>query len=304
MPPRSWVLIVIALTVSTAAFAQESDEDRRTAARLFAEGQKAYREGDFRHAAESFEGAYKAAPRLPPLWNAARAWDKGGESVHAANLYASYLRKAPPQAPDRNSATRALRDLEAKLSKLEIHAAEFSDLKVDGVAFSLDGQNASAAIVYVSPGTHVIEGTKAGKVVVEKPVSNGGTTMSVVLLADQTVPPPQLPAPVVVEPKHAGWSPIVVIVGGAATVIAGGFLIGSGADTLSQRSTFDANPTQANLETGKSDQTRTNVLIGVTAGLGVLTGLAAIFLVDWKGHKNESARLRLGPGGVLFEGSF
>src|SRR5580700_7027743 len=92
---------VLVLALAPTAMAQESEDDRRAAASFFAEGQKAYNGGDFRHAAESFESAYKRAPRLPPLWNAARAWDKGGELVRAANLYASYLRKAPPNTPDR-----------------------------------------------------------------------------------------------------------------------------------------------------------------------------------------------------------
>ena len=57
--------LVIALS-SAVVYAQgESADDMKAAAKLFAEGQKAYREGDYRHAAEAFEGAYKRAPRLP-----------------------------------------------------------------------------------------------------------------------------------------------------------------------------------------------------------------------------------------------
>ena len=95
---------------------------------------------------------------------------------------------------------------------------------------------------------------------------------------------------------------------GGATAVTTGFLIWSGLDTVGQRSTFDANPTQANLDTGKGDETRTNVLLGVTLGLGVLTGITAIFLVDWKGHGAErSARspwIRVGLGGATVGGSF
>ncbi len=285
-----------------AVLAQESDDDRKAAATLFTEGQKAYREGDFRHAAEAFESAYKKAPRLAPLWNAARAWDKGGEPAHAANLYASYLRKAPPNAPDRNSATRSLRDLEAKLAKLEVHAAGFTELKVDGTAIVVEDQNPSSLVVYVTPGSHLIEGQHEGKAAQEHPVAMAGTSTSVVLLAksDATPTPQPLPPPPPLEERvHSGWSPIVAIVGGGLTVVAGGFLIWSGIDTMNQRSTFDAAPTQANLDTGRSDETRTNVLIGVTAGLGVLTALVAILLVDWKGHTKEHAGLRLGPANLL-----
>lgn len=301
-------LLAIALVIvasTTRAFAQESDEDRKAAAKLFGEAQKAYREGDFRHAAEAFEGAYKKAPRLPPLYNAARAWQKGGELVRAANLYASYLRKAPPSAPDRNSATSALRDLETKLARLELHAADIADLKVDGVAVDVEDQQPNALVIYVTPGSHVVDGTRGGKAVHEQPTATAGTSMSVVLAV---VEAPQVVQPVVVaeKPRGGGLSPIVVIIGASATAIAGGFLIWSGIDTENQRSTFDANPTQANLDTGKSDQTRTNVLLGVTLGLGVITGVTAIF-VDWKGSKKpESARVRFIPGlgGGMIAGTF
>ena len=278
------------------ADAHESEDDRRAAAKLFAEGQHAYRTGDYRHAGESFEAAYARAPRLPPLWNAARAWQKGGELVHAANLYASYLRKAPPGAPDRNSATSALRDISAKIGALEVHAAGMTDLKLDGVAIDLDDQTAASFVVYVTPGSHVVEGTHEGKPARQTATAVVGTSVSVVLLPPTEAPPPP-PPPVVEKPSH-GWSPIVVAIGGGVTAVAAGFLIWSGLDTVSQRSTFDANPTQANLDTGVADETRTNVLLGVTLGLAVLTGVAAIFLVDWKSHKTEHARVFVGPTGV------
>ena len=122
-----------------------------------------------------------------------------------------------------------------------------------------------------------------------------GTSMSVVLVAPKDEPVVVTP---VTEKPHSGWSPIVVAVGGGVTAVAAGFLIWSGIDTMNQRSTFDASPTQANLDAGKGDQLRTNVLLGVTLGLAVLTGVTAIFLVDWKPHKTEHARVFVGPMGA------
>jgi len=289
--------LVIALSSASAHADGESAEDLKAAAKLFAEGQKSYREGDYRHAAEAFESAYKKAPRLPPLYNAARAWQKGGETVRAANLYASYLRKAPPSAPDRNNATSALRDLEGRVAKLEVHATDLTDLKVDGAAFDVGDQSAASFVVYVTPGTHVVEGKRGDKTAEERPIATAGSSMSVVLVPPKDAPPPV--APVVAEEKHSGWSPIVVAVGGGLTAVAAGFLVWSGVDTLGQRSTFDASPTQANLDAGKSDQLRTNVLLGVTLGLAVVTGVVAIFLVDWKPHKHpEKTALHVSPFGA------
>jgi hypothetical protein len=305
------VLLVLLLAPRLARAAGESDDDRKAAAKLFAEGHKAYVTGDYRHAAEAFEAAYRRAPRLPPLWNAARAWQKGGELVHAANLYAVYLRKAPPSAPDRNSATSALRDLETKLGRLEVHAADFTELKLDGAAIDLEDQDPSSVVVYVSPGSHVVEGQHAGKSVQQTATAIGGSSVSVVLLAPKEIaaPPPPPPPP---PEKHSGWSPLVVAVGGGLTAVGLGLTIWSGLDTMSQRSTFDQAPTQANFDEGKAREVRTNVLLAVTAGVGVLTGIAAIFLVDWKGHAEQKTpppatagvRLHLGPGSALLEGVF
>lgn len=283
--------------------ATESDEDRKAAAKLFAEGQKSYSTGDFRHAAESFEAAYARAPRLAPLWNAARAWHKARELVRAANLYAKYLKLAPPSAPDRNSATAAMRELEPKLARLEIHASGFDDVKLDGVAVEgIDDQG--QATVFVTPGSHVLEGASHGKHATKTVDAPAGASSSVLLHVEPEVAPPPPPPPVALpEEKHKGWSPIVVAVGGGLTAVSAGILIWSGVDTLDQRSTFDAARTQQNLDDGKSKQLRTNVMIGVTAGLAALTAVAAIFLVDWKGHSAE-ARVGVGPGSLTFGGSF
>ncbi len=306
-----WLLVVALAGLPAArAFAQgakaaETPEDRKEAAKLFHEGSRAYAHGDFTHAAQSFEAAYARAPRLPPLWNAARAWDRAGEPVRAANLYAAYLRKAPPSAPDRNSATAALRKIEPKLARLQVHAMDVQDVKIDGTAAADIAEDLSE--VYVAPGSHVLEGTHAGKAVRVVQDAPAGVTTSVVLQAPPEAPPPTAPPPPQVHhPAHGGISPIFFFVGAGLTAVAGGLTIWSGVDTLGQRSTFDAAPTQANLDEGKSRQTRTNVFIGVTAGLAALTGVTAIF-VDWKGHASrERAALRVVPGwgSLAVEGAF
>jgi len=291
-----------------ASSGQESEDDRKAAATLFGEGQKAYNAGDYRHAAESFEEAYKRAPRLAPLWNAARAWHKAREYARAANLYAKYLKLAPSSAPDRNSATAAMRDLEPRLARLEIHAASFESVTVDGAPLEgLDDQG--TAVVYVTPGAHAVEGTAHGLKARERPDVQAGSSSSVVL---QLPEPPVVVAPVPLpqprpEEEHSGWSLVVVAVGGGLTAIGLGLTIWSGLDTLAQRQTFESSQTQQNLDDGRSKQLRTNVFIGVTAGLAALTTVAAIFFVDWKGHKSStepSAQVGFGLGGMSVRGTF
>src|SRR5262249_30884250 len=73
-------------------------EARREAARKFGDATRAFDAGDYRRAGEGFEAAYQLAPHEDPLWNGARAWHLAGDLARAANLYARYLREAPPNA--------------------------------------------------------------------------------------------------------------------------------------------------------------------------------------------------------------
>jgi hypothetical protein len=278
-----------------------SAEDRKAAQREFAEGQRAFKLGDFRHAALSFESAYRHAPHHDPLWNAARAWHRAGDLARAANLYAKYLREAPPRTPDRNTAQSALDALSQKLARLEVHANGLDEPSVDGTPLEHDS-------VYVAPGEHVIEARADKRTVTQRRTVEAGTVVSVAIVPPPPEPPPPPPKPPPPpEPKRKGWPPVVVYVGGAVTALAGGITIWSGVDTRRHKTTFDAAPTQDNLDTGLGKQTRTNVLLGVTAGAAVLTGVAAVWLVDWRSPRSEGAaavRLDLGPGSATLTGRF
>lgn len=300
---RRWALTIFlagTLVTGIAAAQAETEDDRKAAGQLFMQGQRAFTSGDFRHAAESFEGAYKRVPKLPALWNAARAWHRAGEPVKAANRYAEYLDKAPPKAPDRASAIKSMNELEGKLGKLEIHAEGFDSITVDG-------EPVVGTRLYVTPGSHVVEGKAGTKTAKETATASAGTATSIVLAVPEDAPVTPPPPPPVQEEKRHGISPVFVAVGGGLTAVGAGLVIWSGLETIGQRSTFDRNMTQKNLDDGRSMQTRTNVLIGVTIGLAVATGVLAIF-TDWGGKKKEeapqSARLMLGLGSIGVEGTF
>jgi hypothetical protein len=308
-------------------------EDRKQAAKDFAEGDRAFKDGDFRHAAESYERAYKRVPHYSALWNAARSWDHAGEPARAANLYSRYLREAPPRARDRNSAQRLLHALSNRLARLEIHATDVTDVRVDD-------SPVDASSVYVTPGAHVVEGKASdGTVVRQSSDVQAGDVMSVALVpsaagsAASSAAPSPAPASAASGASPAGtspattdeaqsaqphgsssrrWSPVFVYFGGAVTLALGGITIWSGLDTLQQKDTFDKNPTQANLDSGKTKELRTNVLIGATAAVGVVTVVTALFLIDWKGDHNSenkpdaspSVQLGAGLGSLVVRGEF
>lgn len=278
------------------ASAAPSDEDSKKAQDFFARGTKEFQANDFRAAAQDFEEAYRLKPHHSPLWNAARSWQRAGEDVRAANLYLRYLREAPAGTKDRDTATAALGELGAKLGKIVLHASGPTALEVDERANDPDG-------VYVAPGEHTVSGTFEGKPVRKSITVAAGQTSSVML---EPPPPPPKAAPPPPAPKPEGFHVplLVVVAGGVLTVAAGGVMVWSGLDSKSKRDEFrnkyDAGTaTQDDLDAGKATQLRTNLLIGVTGGLALLTGVSALF-VDWGGSKSSASGLFIRPtlGGI------
>jgi tetratricopeptide (TPR) repeat protein len=296
-----------------------SAANRKLAREKFQEGEQAFAAGDFPRAGAAFEEAHRAAPHPSALWNAARAWHRAGNAARAANLYGRYLREAPADAPDRAAAGAAFGEVSAKVGRLEIDGRELTDLRVDEQP--IEGNQ-----TYVSAGTHLVRGRSGGREVSRLVTAEVGAVTRVTLGDEPaTAPAPTAPAtstPVAPSgaparaapvspatpappPERKGWSPIVVIVGASVTVFAGSWTVWSGLDTLKKKEEFDADKSQANLDDGKLRQGRTNLLIGTTAVLGTLTGLAAIFMVDWGGSSSSSkTQVGVGPGSVTVAGSF
>ncbi|MDI3289146.1 hypothetical protein [Polyangium sp. 15x6] len=280
--------------------------DREAATRAFEEGERAYRAGDFSRAAERFEEAYRNAPHPAPLWNAARSWDKAGEIARAANGYARYLREAPRGAADRDAAGKALAELATKLGRIEVFAPEAEDVRVDDLP--LEGTS-----VYVHPGTHVIKGRVRGVSVQRTEELGAGSVRSVALVAENVVSTPKEspkePArPIVKAPRPTPtsttapregkpWLVPALVASGAATLVGAGLMMWSGVDTLSARSDFDAAPSWDKLYEGRDKQFRTNVLIGVSLGLGAITGvLGSIWLV---GDRGKDVKVGFGAKGAV-----
>jgi hypothetical protein len=267
----AWLLVV--------SVAHASPKVDRDAARQFAEGTRAFKAGDYRRAGESFEAAYATKPHHAPLWNGARSWHRAGELVHAANLYEQYLREAPPDAPDRDNATAALREVSQRTGRVELHAAS-------GVRRPrIDGKEVVEPVLHVAPGEHVAEGDSDAGPLRKTFDVGAGARVSVTLTpapAAVSEVPPRPPPPAAPEPS-SGLPPVVVLAGGVLTVAGGALTAWSGLDTVSQRDAFLGDPTQSRLDDAFSSQTRTNVLLGTTIGVAAITGVIAIFFTDWRG---------------------
>lgn len=264
--------------------------DVATAQARFAEGEAAFEKGDFVRAAGAFDAAYAADPNATSLFNAARSWERAGEAVRAANLYRRFLKTAPADTPFRERATASLADLAKRLGRIEIVGPGATSPSVDRVA-ALD------TTVYVAPGTHLVEADIDGARVAEKVTLAADQTLTVVLEAPKPAPPAQpnpAPAPKPAPPSPRGVTPWILLPFSALTAGAGVTLIWSGIDTLVARDqylTLSEDAKAIYYPDGKLAQDRTNVLIGVTAGLGLTTAALAVFAVNW----GEGTLVGLGP---------
>ncbi len=286
---------------------------RAKAGKIFRKGMRAFRRHDYAAAAKDFEDAYAIAPHPAALFNAADAHEKAGELTRAANLCARYLQDAPKHDKRRRKANKMIAELTPKLGRIDIDAHGAEDVEIDGEAPQLD-------VTFVDPGDHVISGSFDGKRVKRQVTVVAGSLEHVLL----EPPPPLAPTPAVPPPvsdesgprdegktSHGGLPPIVVYAGAGATAVLAGVTIWSGLDTNHARSEFNAHPTQQGLDAGQTKQTRTNVLLGATAVVGVATAVVGLFATDWKGkhdkkdeRSDEHVSFGVGPGSVSLSGRF
>lgn len=265
---------------------------------------------NFRSAAERYESAFKESPNPKWLLSAASAWMREGEAARAANAYARYLRVAPERAPQRAAAKKELAALAPKLGRLQILATGASLVVVDGVEWD----PASAVLVYVPVGPHLVEARFPDESVTASPSARAGAVEPVTLARSESPvekavatveappPPPEAPKPPP-EPRRKPLPPLVVYIAGGLTLVAAGATLLSGLDVQRQRETFDKDRSQQNLDLGKDKQMRTNVLIGVTGAVLAFTALAAVWLVDWSGPR-ANAKVGAGLGSLHFRADF
>ena len=226
-------------------------------------------------------------------------------------MYAKYLATAPVSAPDRDAATAALDKLAKQLGRLDIVAEP-------GATVTIDAEPAAARSVYVFPGEHAIRSVLDGREVVRVERLAAGAVVSVALVSPSETAP-QAPPPAAVVPPPAPalrdvpppepsrgvavLPPLVPIALGIVTVGLGAVTAWSGMDTLNARDDYDHVPIAYFQEVGEDKQTRTNVLVGVTAGVAALGLTTAFFFTDWSDHETRVGA-SLGVDGVRGKGAF
>ncbi len=303
-PSLKQLAFVVALSCATPLFASEANAaptqtaEEKKAAKAFGDGQAAFEQGDFRRAAGLFETAYATKPHHSALWNAAKSWQRAGEDLTAVNLLERYLKEAPLDAANRAEANQALTVIEKRVGRIQLQIVYVADAKLDNVSVK-DG------LSYVAPGEHVLTADDAGKPVRKVVAVKAGETVSVTL---SPAPKEEKPKVIIVEKeKPSGVSPWVVVGGGVLTAGAGACTVIFGLATLQKKDAFLGEKTSTEkFDDANDSQLRTNIALGATIGLAVLTTAVAIFLTNWHGSASEknaartASKARIVPGGATF----
>jgi tetratricopeptide (TPR) repeat protein len=94
----------------------KDDQAKERAKVHFQRGIAAYKEGRFKDAIDAFLDAHRQYPSPTLSFNAARAYEKMGDSAGALRFYREYLRQAP-DAADKSTVAARISELESKLQQ-------------------------------------------------------------------------------------------------------------------------------------------------------------------------------------------
>ncbi len=309
------------LVQAPVAHAQDAQR-RQGAAAAFDRGTAAFLDEDYATAARWFEMANNLAPAAPALLQAIRSHAEAGNRQRAGTLALRLIARFPDADASITEAQAIIDSVRADYVLVEVTCdAE--------CAVELDGTLQSHPAFFLEPDRdyEIGAGFDSGTVT-ESVAGDAGEQRTLHLvrpegpvLVPDTTPPEGTglgqgsgsgsgsTGVASSDPESGGVSPALFYVGLALTVGAGATLAWSGVDTLNAADEYeqtvaagDITTARAMLDDGQKKELRTNVLIGVTAGLAALTVVFAI-IADFGGD-NEESEARLRPvGGVAFGAS-
>lgn len=269
-------------------------------------GAKAFAENQYQLAADEFARADEMSPNAVALESALKA-AKLADDVELGMTLADRA-DSRPATP---TLTAARDDARAAFQS---RAARATIRCPDGKTCALrlpEGEVTPGSTRWMKAGTYDLTADVGGVSTVHRLQVEGGRDLDFQVpapasTAPATPPPPPVPPPgsTLMPPQggsgegpddDGGLSPVFFWVGLGATVAAGAASAGVGAYTLSLHQDFQDGDDSAE-DSGRSAQTATNVLFGVTGAFAIATlvlGLSA----DWSGGRDAPrAGLFVGPG--------
>lgn len=285
--------------VAEAAPPSSPDDDaKKRAHAAFELGNQQSERGDYAAAAHSFALADELSPNKVALESALDTSILANDVPLGAELL-ERAQRDPKLSPD--ILKRAHAAFDGRAGRVEIRC-------VATCAVRIDGATVEDRSVWLKIGPHHVS-IREGEFALEKDVDVATAGMS--LEVDRTPRPDAPKPPPVEEPKpssrilHPAFA--YVGIGVTAGLVAGA--IASAVDTGNIHAAFEAasiadKPALA--EEGLAAQTRTNVLIGVSAGLGAVTLALGLLAVPWGGgdKKPAAVSLGIGLGGAALRGAF
>jgi hypothetical protein len=297
--------LLISAAIATAAPAARADVS--AAARAFSDGQTAQLEGDYDHAAQSFELAYSNAPSKEALRSAIRARQLAGQLARAATLAELLLVKYADDSPSTKLAGEVIAEARSKLERITVTCASRCALAVGGRAMSLPP--AETQVVYVAPGRHTLEATFDDARIASREiaaVAGGDHEARMVPPAPAPAASAPLPRPEATvkrertEPAAPSGLPRTVPLAGAAVAVGlAGAGLWSGLDTNKAHDAYVKDPTHQAFTTGQSKQLRTNILFGSAIAVGAASAVVAIWWTRWSGDEVPAVALAPSSDGAL-----
>jgi len=309
-----------ALVLHSAGFAHAVEEASeptpsqvRTAAEAFDRGREAYKTEDYVDAAEQFESADANAPSAAALELAIRARDKAGQLDRAATLSALALARHPDDPNIQKIAPSIVERAKSELFELDLKCDEACDVTVAGKI--APGRRSTDRTIFLLSGTYTVRagwsGDRWASKTVEASKGESGTldfrapevvVAPVPVAAPVSPPPSEKPAEDNVQTKSGKLPPTVFWVGVGLTTVLAGTTIWSGLDTQNNpgpdrvRDACQPLPDGSHssecdslYNQGLDKQHRTNLLLGVSAGVGIATAVVGVFFTDWGGSKKPDA---------------
>ena len=298
----------------------------RQAAEAFDLGREAYQREDFVEAAEQFERADSQAPSATAIEYAMRSREKAGQLDRAATLAALAQSRHANDPNLQKLSSDLLSRAKQGLFALTVHCQEPCELALESTI--VHGAPSFSRVVFLKDGALTVHagfpnGTSATRSITAVAGAEGDLSFSVPATTPGPAAPAALPpsaappsppsraatlTPASSEPWR-GFSPAVFWVGVGLTVAAAGVTTWSGLDTLNdpgeERIRRDCSQGDTSCELyqlGLSKQRRTNVLLGVTGGLGLGTILVGAVFTDWRGAPARTSG-KLEPWLVIGEGA-
>jgi hypothetical protein len=99
--------------------------------------------------------------------------------------------------------------------------------------------------------------------------------------------------PTMDQARPGGLPPVVGFGIAGAGLVLGGVAVWSAIDTQNASDDFKKAPTQKAFDDGEDKDTRTNILIGAAAVIGIAGASVLLFATDWSGGNAQSGQMSL-----------